>query len=392
MKKPIHNKYLILFVFLSACVAYTDLETTPTVCVTPTTCTTQTTLETNTPIVIPEDPILKLLEKGEKLSQDEADKIEQKLVSSPDDVETRLILLGYYSLCAYKSESCYGRFQPHYHWLIEHDPASVAFLYLHPLRFPAKSDAYAKASALWKKQAESHSQEPLVLANAAHFFWKNNLFFTDDKRYGLTFFEAAEKLDPNNSEWKWQLGRLHYEKSKVAAFKEDRAAEARKALTKFEESYKLNQKSYKTTYYLRVLARTAFAAEEWKKAENYAKELLAITEKSGYRDRWYGDAIYDGNLVLGRLALHQSDINAAKTYLLAAGKTGGSTYLNTEGPDMSLAGELLEVGERETVLAFFEECAVFWKTDKLDTWKAIILANETPSFGSHVDVLWPAPK
>ena len=39
----------------------------------------------------------------------------------------------------------------------------------------------------------------------------------------------------------------------------------------------------------------------------------------------------------------------------------GSPQLNSFGPIMSLAEELLEQGEPDTVLEFFAECRKFWK-------------------------------
>ena len=53
------------------------------------------------------------------------------------------------------------------------------------------------------------------------------------------------------------------------------------------------------------------------------------------------------------------------------------------GPDLALAKDLLDLGENQAVLTFFEECNVFWTTgrDSLVQWKKTILAGQKPDFG-----------
>lgn len=69
-------------------------------------------------------------------------------------------------------------------------------------------------------------------------------------------------------------------------------------------------------------------------------------------------------MVLGEIALHQGSVDAAKAYLLAAGKSQGSIQLNSLGPNMSLAKDLFEAGESQAVLTFSDECRTFWKMDR----------------------------
>lgn len=49
-------------------------------------------------------------------------------------------------------------------------------------------------------------------------------------------------------------------------------------------------------------------------------------------------------------------VDAAKAYLLATGKSQGSPQLNSFGPNMSLAKDLFEAGERQAVVTFFDDC------------------------------------
>ena len=132
------------------------------------------------------------------------------------------------------------------------------------------------------------------------------------------------------------------------------------------------------------MARAAFAAGEWVRAEGLALDALEAANHGVFW--WTGDAIHQGNIILGRLAIRESKMEAAKRYLLAAGKTPGSSSLNGLGPNMALAKDLLDSGETTTVLAYLESCTQFWNGNrgKLAEWIALVRAGLTPDFGPNL--------
>ena len=132
------------------------------------------------------------------------------------------------------------------------------------------------------------------------------------------------------------------------------------------------------------LARTALAAGNVEKAGRYANEALAESQHGVFW--WTGDAIHQGNIVLGRLALRGGEVGEAKRYLLLAGKTPGSTSLGAQGPNMALARDLLERGESAAVLQYLEECGSFWggNRGRLAEWMALVRAGLKPDFGANV--------
>ena len=116
-----------------------------------------------------------------------------------------------------------------------------------------------------------------------------------------------------------------------------------------------------------------------------ARELLLRAES--HREDWnYGNAVHKGNMVLGRVALRRGDINAAKYHLMASGRTPGSPQLDSFGPNMTLAKELLEGGERDAVVAYLNDCSHFWKMDrgKLKQWAALAEKGLVPDFGPNL--------
>ena len=138
-------------------------------------------------------------------------------------------------------------------------------------------------------------------------------------------------------------------------------------------------------YALNRMAKTALQAGLTDNAGAYANELLRIAAE--HRQDWnYGNALHDGNMVLGLIALRRGDIAKAKERLLDSARSEGSPQMNSFGPNMSLAKELLEKGERESVLAYFALCGNFWTMGrlKLDTWAEDVREGRTPNFGANL--------
>lgn len=139
---------------------------------------------------------------------------------------------------------------------------------------------------------------------------------------------------------------------------------------------------------LMKLASAALEAGELGKAGGYAREALALGETQKEQPGVYSDVAHVSQIVLGRIALQRGEVGKAKEHLLAAGSLSGSPVLKTFGPNMSLAKELIERGERDAVLSYLDLCAKFWEMqgDRLETWKAAIRQGRTPSFGPNLTV------
>lgn len=163
------------------------------------------------------------------------------------------------------------------------------------------------------------------------------------------------------------------------------AASAKSPYEKARDELRAAKTDEERFYFLGVAAKEAFKAGDYREAGDYARQLEALTPK--FRSNWnYGNAIQDYHLVLGRLAVRDGKIGEAKTYLLAAGAGPGSPQMDTFGPNLSLAKDLLGQGETEVVLQYFEMCRRFWKMhrSRLDQWKAEVEAGKTPDFGANL--------
>ncbi|MGA7695772.1 MAG: hypothetical protein WCA76_12135 [Candidatus Sulfotelmatobacter sp.] len=129
-----------------------------------------------------------------------------------------------------------------------------------------------------------------------------------------------------------------------------------------------------------------FTAGATGKAGVYSKQLLQMAHQYP-RDWNHGNAVFYGNFVLGRIAIQQGSVKQAGQYLLAAGATEGSPQLDSFGPNMTLAKELLEKGHSQVVLEYFALCQKFWENGrpKLDEWSSAVLGGEVPDFGPNLE-------
>lgn len=139
-------------------------------------------------------------------------------------------------------------------------------------------------------------------------------------------------------------------------------------------------------YALNDAAKESFVVGNAEDAKKYAQELMTLLTK--FPDNWnYGNAVQDANLVLGRIELKKGHIDEAKRYLMAAGSSPGSPQMDTFGPNVSLAKDLLEKGERDVVIQYLDLCRKFWEMDRgrLDKWTKEIKDGKTPDFGANLD-------
>lgn len=314
-----------------------------------------------------------LMMQGGNLTADQAAALERELQKNPDDLDIRCKVLAYYIFNT-RRRSPEGRAAraKHILWIIEHHPeARIA-------RFPdASSDAfrdrtnYGKAKELWLKQVEKNPTNPAILGNAGVFFLMR------DRARAEELLSKAQDLEPENSEWAQHLGHLY----SLNTYRSGTGV-ARKALKAFEQA--LKHMSPDKRYYLLVdLAKAAFTAGELEKARKYASELLdrAVEQRPIGN---YGNAVHHGNLILGRVALAEGKVEEAETYLLRAGKTPGSPTLNSFGPKMQLALELLQQGRKKAVIEYLKLCGKFWKRYEIDDWIAEIEKDLIPGFGGNL--------
>jgi tetratricopeptide (TPR) repeat protein len=325
------------------------------------------------------DDILKL-KFGRQITAEDAKALEEGLKTKPDDLPAREKLVMYYYQAQLKSRApeLEEKREGHVFWVIEHHPESELAgspeAEIMPMSFIGSIEGYQRGKQLWLEQVEKHPDNKQILENASNF-----LLFSDRKT-ARELLEKALALDPGNIETSSKLAQTYDLDRNEGESSEENKGLAEKSLSIREHA--LTKADDKHRFYeLSELAKAAFDAGEIEKAGQYAMELLQSAPK--FKGDWnYGNALHDGNTILGRIALQRGDIVGAKQHLLAAGETPGSPQLDSFGPNMTLAKELLEKGERETVITYLQSCEKFWKMggSDLQNWIATIKGGGTPDF------------
>jgi hypothetical protein len=159
----------------------------------------------------------------------------------------------------------------------------------------------------------------------------------------------------------------------TAAQKLEEAEQGLMGVTRFERFLKLP-----------MVALYAVDAGALEKARNYSTELfaLAAAPEAGWTAMWRAYAVHIGHAVAGRLDLRNGDLAGAKAHLAEASEAYGGTDMGSLRPEMSLASELLDRGEKAAVLAYLAVSGKSWKLDKgrTATWTALIEQGKRPSF------------
>ena len=129
-------------------------------------------------------------------------------------------------------------------------------------------------------------------------------------------------------------------------------------------------------------AKQSFDAGKVADARKYAEELMTLLP-SFRQDQKYGNAVHDANLTLGRITVREWRLDYAKRHLIESFRTPGARMMDY-GPDMSLAKDLLEKGERQAVLDYFALCRKFWNSGRLDEWSQQVQEGKIPDFGPNL--------
>ena len=258
----------------------------------------------------------------------------------------------------------------HLLWLVQHAPDREPLIRQPPSSM-LSSENYARMRQAWMSQVQTHPGDANVLINAARFFDSTE----DAKAEELA--SRARAIDPKNVRAARELAQL-YERKMTWGKPELKIQMAQQALQLREQIWiAMDPARQSSLTELASLALDAFEAGDNIKAQKWAQELARHDDPH---------AIHHGNVILGRLALKNGNLEEAKERLLAAGKNPGSPALGSFGPNMMLARELLMKGEKEVVLQYFDECGKFWDSGakELDEWRRVVGQGRIPNFGANL--------
>jgi hypothetical protein len=223
--------------------------------------------------------------------------------------------------------------------------------------FPIYTTSIARRAAppasAARKQVESSDDANLV--GGAGEFFTHNVFpfpitFGDDDLQALAekWLRRAHQLAPAPDAWSTPL-------SNAIRVRAQRTNDPAEKLRLLNEASTLLSENPKRRM-LADIAQAEFDASNDADAERDAQVLLDPNR-----------GIYDyhiGQTILGRLALAHGNAAEAKEHLLASVKPPASIKSPSLRPNMLLAQEILDTGDKDTVLQFLEASRTLWPFDQ----------------------------
>jgi hypothetical protein len=306
-----------------------------------------------------------LLYSGKSLSKQKAEELETALRKTPEKVDERLVLIGYYNNNG-KTTSDRTRLRTHVLWMIENHPEHSATAEPSLRDLPDDSEANAQILALWRKNLAARPDDLAVLKNAEKFF-----FGKDPAEAERLIVLIAEK-EPGNREWPNELAQLYRMfgiPGETIGDPAQRAAEAYKRVL----GLTVNPTAREAL--AGDMAEAAFKVGDFKGATELARiHLLGRDHTAPQR----------ANTILGRVAIRAGDLPRAKQYLLDSSGPEARKDVALAGPTMVLAKELLEEGEQDTVLQYLANCVSLWPRGEnvLEIWIDEIKNGRKPKFGN----------
>ncbi|MDR3615991.1 MAG: hypothetical protein P4L53_20710 [Candidatus Obscuribacterales bacterium] len=302
---------------------------------------------------------------GFRMTKAQKKSLMQQLKISPDDPYKHLQLLGYYSAHhKEETEQCLASKL----WLVENLPEEQS-ISVFTSCFDFESDEYRQIGEAWLAQVRSKASFNVV-SNAASFF---TLY---EKEVAVQVLKQALSSSSEDYSLLNQISDIY-----MLAGGHQSETDAREnyllALEYGERCYSNATSEEHRFYALTNIAQAALAANETKRAEDAANQLLASSKN--FHDNWnFGNAVFDGNTILGKIRFIEGDIEAAGKYLIAASQTPGSPQLDSFGPDFRLCAMLIDKNQLQMAREFLINCSKFWKSSKIKKWITEIDAGIKP--------------
>jgi hypothetical protein len=313
-----------------------------------------------------------LLYSGKNLSRSKADEFEIGIRKEPDNVDTRLNLIGYYTWNG-RTPADRLRLREHVLWVVENHPEHPATAEPSLRDLPDDPEGNTEIRALWDRTLQSRGDDTAVLKNAQKFF------FGKDPAAADRLIHVLSEREPENPQWAIELAQLYRMFGIPGQYIADPAERAMEA---YKRVLALTRKSAAREALAGDMAAAAFKIGDYPAAARLAKVYLTSTDRG---------AVQRANTLLGRVALVSDDIAGGRQYLLDSAGPEAARDVSVSGPTMVLAKELLEKGERDVVIEYLENCKLLWPRGEptLQNWIAEIKRGRTPNFGSLGSVPTP---
>jgi hypothetical protein len=193
-----------------------------------------------------------------------------------------------------------------------------------------------------------------------------DLTFGDDDALtlGERWLRRAIELDPSNGEWKPPLGQALQTKA-------NRTIDPKEKVRLLLEAQALVPEGAKPGVLQNLLA-AEFDSGDDASAGRDAQSLLASAPKNA-------NAYNAAQTILGRIAAAKGDLKEAKSRLIASVTMPAGINNAVFQPNMTLAQDIYDSGDRDVVIQFLEASRAVWKFDRGRIDRMISFVKKAPS-------------
>lgn len=204
----------------------------------------------------------------------------------------------------------------------------------------------------------------------------------------LTILRALESLNPRNDRIQAMVAAAYMRAALQESDQGRRAALAEQARRRLDGLVSPDERlGPEGKVLLYRLALSTFESGDLETAKRHSEQLLnnfpPLPEAGGNEREqlWMAWDIYRStHLLLGRIHLVMNDLDSAGLHLVQAGEAPTTPALESYGPDLSLARDLLTLGANGPVLKFLSALGTRWKAGKsrTETWEMDIRRGVVP--------------
>ncbi len=319
--------------------------------------------------------------------------LEKQLKSSPNDFECRARLAFFYAMQAWRTpnklqtlvrglshapstEEIRARFIEHWLWVVANHPESrVNDNYFGAVILRQKT-LQKQVYNLWHEQLVKHPADARVHWNAASFIGTMSLEESTALR------KKACLLDPSNPKYPRELAQrlshladfsVNRNKAKDSLNESDQAK--CEALALQEDALSLAEPDQLLDA-LVITAKLAFKTGHLEKTKEYAQRILDFDFSSEYAFISH-QSLHSAHILLGRIALIEGNKEKALECLGAAASIK-IEFWNIQSPDLTLAADLLLLGEKRAVEKYLEGVLRFFPSPEIIRLYFLIRFNLLP--------------
>lgn len=313
--------------------------------------------KTSKSIYYSQSDVPQLVIDGKMLKDKDIASLERQLDKDEQNGKARLKLVGYYTQKMRDQPSAGYQVVQHISWIIEQFPDSP-FFEIYSWR---KSDEFFTAlKRVWDEVLKVNGGSARAFANAAKFCC------LADGKASIGYLKRAIEIEPKDQEYFYQISHIYYLLSRGLVDKEE-LRYVKKSLVAGEQAIKLHRQCPKQSYLESHLEMVVSELSERAIDFGFAREakffgryllernhdLIASAEKRNLTYNKQRYEVHTAYSILGRSALLLDDVDLAKHYLHMMPAFGQPDWRH----DLSLAKELLAIGESKAVQDYLKACA-----------------------------------